>query len=94
MVKPEKYAHLLLVYHFKVYFRHDLFPPNNEILPSFLSLPNIINLFDIHKPRLCLIDLLPFTKLLELLAIDHNLSERRIIFVPQLLKFSRVLVVL
>ena len=30
-----------------VYFRHDLFPPNNGISPFFLSLSNIINLFDI-----------------------------------------------
>ena len=30
-----------------VYFRLDLFPPNDGIPPSFLSLPNIINLFDI-----------------------------------------------
>ena len=32
---------------FKVYFRHDLFPPNDGIPPSSLSLPNIINFFDI-----------------------------------------------
>ena len=38
--------------------------------------------------------MLPFAKLLELLAIDHSLSEKRIIFVPQWLKFSHVLVVL
>ena len=31
--------------------------------------------------------LTPFAKLLDLLAINHSLSERRIIFVPQLLKF-------
>ena len=41
---------------------------------------------------LLFIDLLPFSKLLELLAIDHSLSERRIIFSPWLLKFSHVLV--
>ena len=40
------------------------------------------------------IDLLPFAKVLELVAIDHSSSERRIIFVPQWLKFSHVLVVL
>ena len=34
-----------------------------------------------------------FTKLLELLAINHSLSERKIVFVPRLLKFSHVLVV-
>ena len=38
--------------------------------------------------------MLPFAKLLELLGIDYSLSERRIIFVPQWLKFSHVLVVL
>ena len=49
----------------------------------------------IHKPNLFLIiDLLPLAKLLELLDINHSSSERRIIFVPQLLKFSHVLVVL
>ena len=37
------------------------------------------------KPKLFLIiDLLPFAKLLELLAIDHSSSERRIIFVEVL----------
>ena len=41
-----------------------------------------------------IVDLLPFAKLLELLAIDHSSSERRIIFVPRLLKFSHVLVAL
>ena len=40
------------------------------------------------------VDLLPFAKLWELLAINHIVSERRIIFVPRLLKFSHVLVVL
>ena len=56
----------------------------------------------LHKPKLFLIiDLLPFTKLLklftkllELLGINHSSSERTIIFVPQLLKFSHNLVVL
>ena len=41
-----------------------------------------------------IIDLHPFAKPLELLAINHSSSERRIIFVPRLLKFSHVLVVL
>ena len=41
-----------------------------------------------------IIDLLPFAKLLELLAMNHSSSERRISFVPRLLKFSHVLVVL
>ena len=31
---------------FKVYFRKDLFPSNDEILLPFLSFPNISNLFD------------------------------------------------
>ena len=48
----------------------------------------------LYKPKLFIIDLLPFAKLLELLAIDHSSSERRIIFVPRWLKFSHVLVVL
>ena len=48
-----------------------------------------------QKPKLLLIiDLLPFAKLLELLAIDHSSSEKRIIFVPRFLKFSHILVVL
>ena len=38
--------------------------------------------------------LTPICKLLELLAIDHGLSERRIIFAPRLFKFSYVLVAL
>ena len=46
----------------------------------------------IHKPKLLLIiDLVPFTKLLDLLAINHSLSERRDSFVPHLLKLSYVL---
>ena len=45
----------------------------------------------LHKSKLFLIiDLLPFAELLELLAINHSLSERMIIFVPRLLKFSHV----
>ena len=39
-----------------------------------------------------IIDLLPFAKLLELVAINHSLSERRISFVPWLLKLSHVLI--
>ena len=39
-------------------------------------------------------DLLQFAKLLELLAIDHSSSGRRIIFAPRLLKFCHVLVAL
>ena len=48
----------------------------------------------LYKPKLFIIDLLPFAKLLELLAIDHSSSKRRIIFAPRWLKFSHVLVVL
>ena len=49
----------------------------------------------LHKPELCLInDVLLMAKLLELLAINISSSERRIIFVPRLLKFSHVLVAL
>ena len=48
----------------------------------------------LHEPKLFFTDLLKLAKLLELLAINHSSSERRIIFVLQLLKFSYVLVVL
>ena len=48
----------------------------------------------LYKPKLFIIDLLPFAKLLELLAIDHSSSKRRIIFAPRWLKFSHVVVVL
>ena len=48
----------------------------------------------LYKPKLFVIDLLPFAKLLELLAIDHSSSKRRIIFAPRWLKFSHVVVVL
>ena len=41
-----------------------------------------------------LLDLLLFTKLMKLLVINHSLSERWIVFVLRLLKFSHVLVVL
>ena len=45
-----------------------------------------------HKPHLFFIrGLLLFTILFELLAINHSLSEKRIIFVPWLLKFCHVL---
>ena len=60
----------------------------------FLKVLNNINI-RVLKPKLFLIiHLLPFAKLLEVLAIDHSSSERRIIFAPQLLKFSIVLVAL
>ena len=65
--------------------------------PCFNESSNEVNFRAlIHKPKLFLIiDLLLFTKLLELLAINHSFSERRIIFVPPLLlKFTHVLVVL
>ena len=57
----------------------------------FLKVLNKVN-FRAHKPKLFhIIDLLPFVKLLKLLAINHSLSERRIICVPWLLKLSHVL---
>ena len=40
-----------------------------------------------------IIGLIPFAKHLELLAINCSSSERKIIFVPRLLKFSGVLVI-
>ena len=61
----------------------------------FLKVLNKVNSECLHKPKLFfIIDSLLLAKLLELLAINHSLSGRRIIFVPRLLKFSRVLVVL
>ena len=55
----------------------------------------VLNKEHLNKPKLFLIiDLLPFAKLLELLAINHSLMEMRMIFVPRLLKFSHILVVL
>ena len=54
----------------------------------FLKVLNKVKSEYLHKPEsLLIIDLLPFAKLLELLAINHSLSERRTIFVSQLLKF-------
>ena len=47
----------------------------------FLKVLNKVNSECLNKPRLFLtIELLPFAKLLELSAINHGLSERRIIF--------------
>ena len=61
----------------------------------FFNVLNMVISKGFQKPKLLLIiDLLPFAKLLELLAIDHSSSEKRIIFVPRLLKFSHVLVAL
>ena len=64
----------------------------------FLKVLNKVNFRiseSLQKPRLFLIiDLLPFAKLLELLAINHSSSKRRIIFVPRLLEFSHVMVAL
>ena len=60
----------------------------------FLKVLNKVNIRGLYKPKLFIIDLLPFAKLLKLLAIDHTSPERRIIFVPWLLKFSLGLVVL
>ena len=60
-----------------------------------LKVLNKVKFRALHKPKLFLIiKLLQFAKLLELLASNHSLAERRIIFVPRLLKFSHVLVVL
>ena len=48
----------------------------------FLKVLNKVNFRAVAKPKLFLFnDLLPFTKILELLAINQSLSER-IIFVP------------
>ena len=61
----------------------------------FFNVLNMVISKGFQKPKLLLIiDLLPFAKLLELLAIDHSSSEKRIIFVPRFLKFSHILVVL
>ena len=61
----------------------------------FLKVLNKVNFKMLAQTKLFLIfDLLPFIKLWELLAVNHSLSERMIIFVPQLLKISNVLVVL
>ena len=60
----------------------------------FFNVLNMVISKGFQKPKLLIIDLLPFAKLLELLAIDHSSSEKRIIFVPRFLKFSHILVVL
>ena len=61
----------------------------------FFNVLNMVISKGFQKPKLLLIiDLLPFAKLLELLAIDHSSSEKRIIFVARFLKFSHILVVL
>ena len=61
----------------------------------FLKVVNRVNLEYLLKPKLFLIiDLILFAKLMELLAINHCLSERRIIFAPWLLKFSHVVLVI
>ena len=94
---------------------------NSRILLLFLSLLDIINLFDTsylakflyHLTYHNVVEsskqdkfqrvytnlnyflLLTYSRLqLELLVINHGLSERKIIFVPWLLKLSHVLVVL
>ena len=47
------------------------------------------------KPKLFLIiDLFLFAELLKLLAVSHSTSEQSVTFVPGMLKFSHVLVVL
>ena len=48
----------------------------------FLKVLNKVDIERLYKPKLFTTDLLPFAKLLEFLAVDHSLSERRIIFVP------------
>ena len=51
----------------------------------FLKVLSKVNIRVLTKPKLFLIiDLLPFTKPLELLAVNHSSSERTIIFVPRL----------
>ena len=46
------------------------------------------------KAKLFIIDLFLFAKLLKLLAVNHSTSEQSVSFVPGMLKFSHVLVVL
>ena len=65
-----------------------------RFMTMFLKVLNQVNFRCLHKPKLFMIDLLPFAKLLELLALNHSSLERRIVFVPRLLKFSHVRVVL
>ena len=60
----------------------------------FLKVLNKVNIRMLIQPLFLIIDLVPFAKFLELLAIDHSSSDRRIIFVPRLLKFCHVLVAL
>ena len=60
----------------------------------FLKVLNKANIRALIPKLFLIIDLFPFAKLLELLAIDHNSPEKRIIFTPQLLKFSHILVAL
>ena len=58
-------------------------------MKMFLKVLNKVISEPLHKRKLFLIiDLISFAKLLELLAINQSSSERRIIFVPRLLKFS------
>ena len=64
-------------------------------MTMFLKVLNKLISEGLHKRKLFLITgLLSFAKLLELLAINHSLSDRKIIFVRRLLKFSHVLAVL
>ena len=61
----------------------------------FFKVLNKVTFKCLPKPTLfLLIRLLPFTKLLELLAINHSSYESRITFVPWLLKFFHLLIVL
>ena len=60
-------------------------------LTMFLKDLNNVNFRALTQTKLFLIiDVRSFAKLLELLAINYSLSERRTIFVPQLLMFSHV----
>ena len=62
-------------------------PPPHPPMTMFLKVLNEVHFRGTFHLFL-IIDFHPFAKPLELLAINHSSSERRIIFVHQMLKFS------
>ena len=108
VVTPDSFRHNLFLSNSAVIFCHSqilicliyLSLPNLYFctirsMIMFLKVLDKVNTECLYNPKLFLIIyLLPFTKLLELLAIDHGWSEMIIIFVPSLLEFCHVLVVL
>ena len=73
-VTPKYHKFVWYIFPCQIYIFHTF-----RSITMFLKVLNKVNFKCLHKPKLFLItDLLPFARLLDLLAINHSSSERRI----------------